>query len=365
MTISTTLDDSGGDEETEDWDDLAEEDITFRVACFLAKLKAQSNQTSSAINYMPVLKKILESPGTMEKILSQKQNEDGALIDYIDESFVANSVCRLCKIHKPVLHSQTTEDPNLLRNALHYSQDLQTNNPTETGLKRRCILDELAFFSVVDNVTPDIMHDILEGVGPLELLTGRLFKKEIEIGSGQKSVLQSVEGVQDITGSLEDFPRSSEVYIPSWVKDIREILRKSGGATLITSLDRDRHLSLKERRQMVRLLVSHLMESFGETPSAEIKKEMALALTAQFPCLKNNEGHGYESWYTPGRYRHPATGYLEERLRNVRKRLRAPHSQRQHSHPQPSQNSSSRPSFPLPDSSPRNSPTDPAPNPIS
>ncbi|CAM4577274.1 unnamed protein product [Leuciscus chuanchicus] len=42
--------------------------------------------------------------------------------------------------------------------------------------------------------------------------------------------------------------------------------------------------------------------------------------------------------------------YLEERLRNVRKRLRAPHSQRQHSHPQPSQNSSSRPSFPLPES---------------
>ncbi|XP_077100006.1 uncharacterized protein LOC143750715 [Siphateles boraxobius] len=132
--------------------------------------------------------------------------------------------------------------------------------------------------------------------------------------------------------------------------DIREILIKSGGLTLTTSLDRDRHLSLKERRQMVRLLVSHLMERFGETPSAEIKKEMALALTAQFPCLKNNEGHGYESWYTPGRYRHPATGYLEERLRNVRKRLRAPHSQRQRSHPQPSQNSSSRPSFPLPES---------------
>lgn len=26
-------------------------------------------------------------------------------------------------------------------------------------------------------------------------------------------------------------------------------------------------------------------------------------------------------WYTPGRYRHPATGFLEERLRNIRKRL--------------------------------------------
>ncbi|KAK9966163.1 hypothetical protein ABG768_003289 [Culter alburnus] len=132
--------------------------------------------------------------------------------------------------------------------------------------------------------------------------------------------------------------------------DIREILIKSGGLALTTSLDGDGHLSLKERRKMVRLLVSHLMERFGENPSAEIKKEMALALTAQFPCLKNNEGHGYESWYTPGRYRHPATGYLEERLRNVRKRLRAPHSQRRHSHPQPSHNFSSRPSFQLPES---------------
>ncbi|KTG02879.1 hypothetical protein cypCar_00048511 [Cyprinus carpio] len=50
------------------------------------------------------------------------------------------------------------------------------------------------------------------------------------------------------------------------------------------------------------------------SPTAEIKKEMALALTCQFPCLKNSEGHGYEAWYTPGRYLHPVTGYLEERL---------------------------------------------------
>ncbi|XP_067280459.1 uncharacterized protein [Pseudorasbora parva] len=102
---------------------------------------------------------------------------------------------------------------------------------------------------------------------------------------------------------------------------------------------------------MVRFLVSYLMERFGENPSAETQKEMALALTAQFPCLKNNEGHGYESWYTPGRYRHPATGYLEERLRNVRKRVRAPHSQRRHSHTQIFLNSTSRPSFPLPEES--------------
>ncbi|XP_067277997.1 uncharacterized protein si:dkey-286j15.1 [Pseudorasbora parva] len=140
---------------------------------------------------------------------------------------------------------------------------------------------------------------------------------------------------------------SCQMRTSSSIFDIREILLNSGGSALITSLDRDRHLSLKERRQMVRLLVSHLMERFGETPTAEIKKEMALAITDQFPCLKSNAGHGYEVWYTPCRYRHPATGYLEERLRNVRKRLR---SQRQLSLPQPSHNSSSRPSFPVPES---------------
>jgi len=55
------------------------------------------------------------------------------------------------------------------------------------------------------------------------------------------------------------------VHAFSFSQDVREILIKSGGSTLITSLERDRHLSLKEQRQMVRLLVSLLMESFGET----------------------------------------------------------------------------------------------------
>ncbi|XP_058616377.1 uncharacterized protein LOC131530244 [Onychostoma macrolepis] len=53
----------------------------------------------------------------------------------------------------------------------------------------------------------------------------------------------------------------------------------------------------------------------------QTEKELALALVTQFPCLRDSEGSGYGVWYTPGRYRHPATGFLEERLRNIRKRL--------------------------------------------
>ncbi|XP_033989623.1 uncharacterized protein si:dkey-207l24.2 [Trematomus bernacchii] len=42
----------------------------------------------------------------------------------------------------------------------------------------------------------------------------------------------------------------------------------------------------------------------------------------EFPCLLDGTGSGYGAWYTPGRNHKPATGFLEERLRNVRKRMR-------------------------------------------
>lgn len=70
-----------------------------------------------------------------------------------------------------------------------------------------------------------------------QLLTDGLFKKETEIGSGQNSVLHSVEGFQNITGSLDDFPRSSEVYIPSWVKINGTVYRP--GMTVFMSCNTD------------------------------------------------------------------------------------------------------------------------------
>ncbi|RXN20787.1 hypothetical protein ROHU_006995 [Labeo rohita] len=114
------------------------------------------------------------------------------------------------------------EDPLLLRNKDGHLSDLVQSNPTETGLKRQSILNDLKYFHVTENVTPDIMHDILEGVGAYEI----------------KLVLSS--------------------------------------------------------------LISH----------------------KQYPCLKDTQGKGYEAWFSPGRSHRPATGFLEERLRNVRKRTR-------------------------------------------
>uniref|UniRef100_A0A087XFZ9 Uncharacterized protein n=1 Tax=Poecilia formosa TaxID=48698 RepID=A0A087XFZ9_POEFO len=89
------------------------------------------------------------------------------------------------------------------------------------------------------------------------------------------------------------------------------------------NLDGNQHISIRERRCMVRTLVSHLMDQYGENPSSDTKAILASSIVDQFPCLRDSHGTGYnvqDAWFTCGRQHRPATGFLEERLRNVRKR---------------------------------------------
>ncbi|KAJ8249505.1 hypothetical protein GJAV_G00236170 [Gymnothorax javanicus] len=74
---------------------------------------------------------------------------------------------------------------------------------------------------------------------------------------------------------------------------------------------------------MVRILVSHLMERFEENPTSGTKAILASSVVDQFPCLRDCHGTGYDAWFSPGRSHKPATEFLEERLCNVRKRLRS------------------------------------------
>lgn len=74
------------------------------------------------------------------------------------ESFTANHCCRWCKVHKEDMWSQTVDNPEMLRNAQTYAEDLASNNQSETGIKRKCALDELKYFSVVDNVGHHAQH---------------------------------------------------------------------------------------------------------------------------------------------------------------------------------------------------------------
>ncbi|KAJ8043406.1 hypothetical protein HOLleu_10472 [Holothuria leucospilota] len=78
-------------------------------------------------------------------------------------------------------------------------------------------------------------------------------------------------------------------------------------------------LSRRLRLEMVRILVAYMISNYGDRPKSHIKLAIAQSVVEDFPSLKDSEGEGYEAWYTSGTGRHSATGWLEERLRNVRR----------------------------------------------
>ncbi|XP_063971465.1 uncharacterized protein LOC129269578 isoform X2 [Lytechinus pictus] len=104
--------------------------------------------------------------------------------------------------------------------------------------------------------------------------------------------------------------------------DISAVLEKAaGGQSILGELEEGGPQSASNRRRMVRIVVSHLMEKYGDKPSAEQKVGMAISMIQQFPALKDVEGPGYEAWYTPAVEGEHAKGFIEERLKNVRKRM--------------------------------------------
>ncbi|KAK0147238.1 hypothetical protein N1851_013353 [Merluccius polli] len=153
------------------------------------------------------------------------------------------------------------------------------------------------------------MHDILEGIGPYEVklvLSALIDQKHLSLEKLNNRITSFDYGFSD--------------------RDIRRILSATiQGRAIVQSLDNSNLILTKERRQLVRLLVSHLMETYGETPTADTKKTLASSLVQAFPSLADSSACGSDIWYAMGRKHLPATGFLEERLRNIRKRMRASH----------------------------------------
>jgi len=90
------------------------------------------------------------------------------------ESFSALHFCRLCMSSKDVCNVVCKDDVLEMRNKQQYLQQLcdvvdGKLTTKECGIKSSCKLNELQYFHTVDNVTVDIMHDVLEGVAPYEL----------------------------------------------------------------------------------------------------------------------------------------------------------------------------------------------------
>ena len=80
------------------------------------------------------------------------------------ESFTANYYCRMCRASCEQASRMTMEDDSLLRNRDNYESDVKLQKSSHTGIKSPCIFHKIANFHVTQNLTVDMMHDVLEGV---------------------------------------------------------------------------------------------------------------------------------------------------------------------------------------------------------
>lgn len=79
-------------------------------------------------------------------------------------SFNATFYCRLCKMSQHEAHVCTVEKDTLLRTELNYSNNIETKDMRQSGIKRNSIWNKIENFHVTSNAAVDIMHDLDEGV---------------------------------------------------------------------------------------------------------------------------------------------------------------------------------------------------------
>lgn len=97
------------------------------------------------------------------------------------ESFNSHYYCRFCTCKKVDCKKLTREVTNQLRDRDNYNNHvskIDNDHPDlllTNGVKRFCLLNDLKYFNIFDNVSVDPMHDLLEGVVPFFLRN--LFRK--------------------------------------------------------------------------------------------------------------------------------------------------------------------------------------------
>lgn len=77
------------------------------------------------------------------------------------ESFKGTYFCRISQ--ESALTSTAKED-SLIKNIEIYEEDIKTAHKSKTEIKERCVFNDIKNFHVVDNLSVDVMHDVLEGV---------------------------------------------------------------------------------------------------------------------------------------------------------------------------------------------------------
>lgn len=85
------------------------------------------------------------------------------------ESFNTSLFCRFCYVNRKEIHNVFDGNECILRTKDTYSADLKLNNKKLTGVVESCIFHTLSDFHVTENLSIDVMHDVLEGICQYDL----------------------------------------------------------------------------------------------------------------------------------------------------------------------------------------------------
>lgn len=82
------------------------------------------------------------------------------------KSFNSTLFCRFCKTEKKISATKSTLQKEKLRDTESYEEDLHNK---QNGVLNNCPLNDLKYFSPVNNCSCDIMHDLFEGIARYDL----------------------------------------------------------------------------------------------------------------------------------------------------------------------------------------------------
>lgn len=88
----------------------------------------------------------------------------------LNESFRSNFFCRFCKCSRKDCEKMWKQNDEKLRTEAQYSEDINKNSPSTTGLRELCVFNTIKSFHSVSNYSVDLAHDILEGIGEFDLV---------------------------------------------------------------------------------------------------------------------------------------------------------------------------------------------------
>ena len=151
--------------------DLKKYGFDFVLAPFVTELKKLESVEGAEI-VLPD-NSIKTVRGTLSQVCGDNLGVNG-LLGFV-ESFGANKPCRICSGHKDQFQTLFLGEDFPLRDkdthTLHVEECVRNAAAAVTlnGVKRDCILNSLSYFHVTQNTAPDIMHDLLEGVIPMEV----------------------------------------------------------------------------------------------------------------------------------------------------------------------------------------------------